>query len=98
MLTFTGETYQNAGVENRAIGKIFTLPATAQNEVVTGKLNVYAVSIYKEEQVNSTPNMMTEKAALKNMVLGRGRSEMSILEGLKDKARILDRRYIFYAQ
>ncbi|MDR1346770.1 MAG: SurA N-terminal domain-containing protein [Bacteroidales bacterium] len=95
MLTFTGEIYQNAGVENSAIGKIFTLPATAQNEVVTGKFNVYAISVYKEEKANSTSDM---KAILRNMVLGGGRNEMSILEGLKDKVPILDRRYVFYAQ
>jgi peptidyl-prolyl cis-trans isomerase D len=97
-LTFTGETYQNAGVENLAIGKIFTLPATAQNEVVAGKANVYALSVYKEDKVAVTPNLMTEKVALKNMVLGRSRNEMTILEGLKDKTNILDRRYIFYVQ
>jgi peptidyl-prolyl cis-trans isomerase D len=97
-LTFTGETYQNAGVENLAIGKIFSLPATAQNEVIVGKTNVYALSIYKEEKVAVTPNLMMEKSALRNMVLGRSRNEMTILEGLKDKANILDRRYIIYNQ
>jgi peptidyl-prolyl cis-trans isomerase D len=98
-LTFAGDISQNAGVENLAIGKIFTLPATTQDEVVVGKNNVYVLSIYKEEKVTATPNLMMEKNALINMVLGgRSRNEMTILEGLKDKTDILDRRHIFYAQ
>jgi len=97
-LTFTGEPYQNANVENIAIGKIFTLPTTAQNEVVAGKNNVYVLSIYKEDKNAVSSNLMIEKAALRNMLLGNKRNEMTILEGLKNNINILDRRYVFYVQ
>ncbi|MEG2071021.1 MAG: hypothetical protein RR034_06575, partial [Bacteroidales bacterium] len=59
---------------------------------------VYVVSI--ADMKNSTPsaNLAIEKALLKNLMLGRARNEMVIIEGLKDKTDILDQRYLFYVQ
>jgi hypothetical protein len=39
---------------------------------------------------------MMEKNALKNAVAGRSRTDNTILEGLKDKANILDQRYLYF--
>jgi peptidyl-prolyl cis-trans isomerase D len=95
-LTFGGETYQNRNIENAAIGKIFSLPL-GKPSVVTGKNNVYAVSIYEmKEPGEPSPNFMMEKNALKNAVAGRSRTDNTILEGLKDKANILDQRYLYF--
>ena len=97
-LTFGGETYQNRGFENAAIGKIFTLPIE-KPVAVTGKNNVYVVSIYEfTEPGEHSLNFMMEKSALKNAVAGRNRSENTILDGLKDKATILDQRHLFFSR
>jgi len=96
MLLFTGETYQNRGIENSAIGKIFALEANTPR-VVTGNNNLYAVSIYEfTETPEPSPNFMREKSMLKNVVAGRSRTENTILEGLKDKATVLDQRYLYF--
>jgi hypothetical protein len=95
-LIFGGESYQNRGVENAAIGKIFTLPI-GKSSVVTGKNNVYAVSVYElSDPTEPSPNYTMEKSSLKNAVAGRGRNDNAILEGLKDKANILDQRYLYF--
>jgi hypothetical protein len=97
-LNFGGETYQNRGIENVAIGKIFGLPV-GKPAVVTGKNNVYVVSVYEfTEAGEPSPNFMMEKSALKNAVAGRGRNENAILEGLKEKATILDQRYLYFSR
>jgi peptidyl-prolyl cis-trans isomerase D len=97
-LTFGGESYQNRGIENAAIGKIFTLPLNKPT-VVVGKNNVYAVSIYEiDEPAEPSPNFTMEKSSLKNVVAGRGRTENTILDGLKDKATVLDQRYLYYTR
>lgn len=95
-LTFAGETYQNAGVENGAIGKIFTLPADRKLEVVSGKNMVYVVSISSFQKVKPSEKLITEKSILRNMLLGRNRNEMVILQGLKDNIDIWDNRGRFY--
>jgi peptidyl-prolyl cis-trans isomerase D len=95
-LTFGGETYQNRNIENGAIGKIFTLPL-AKPSVVTGKNNVYVVSVYEmNEPAEPSANFAMEKSTLKNAVAGRNRTDNTILEGLKDKATILDQRYLYF--
>jgi peptidyl-prolyl cis-trans isomerase D len=97
-LTFGGESYQNRGIENAAIGKIFTLPV-GKPSVVTGKNNVYAVSVYEvNAPADPSPNYAMEKSSLKNVVAGRGRTDNAILDGLKEKANILDQRYLFFAR
>jgi hypothetical protein len=97
-LSFGGESYQNRGIENSAIGKIFALPFEKPT-AVAGKNNVYVVSLYeKSEAGEPSPNYMMEKSALKNAVTGRNRNESVILEGLKDKAIILDQRYLYFSR
>ena len=97
-LFFGGEIYQNRGFENTALGKVFTLPLE-KPAVVTGKNNVYVVSLYEiMEAGEPSPNFVMEKSALKNATAGRNRAENTIMEGLKDKANILDQRYIFNAR
>jgi len=95
-LLFGGETYMNRGIENVALGKIFALE-TNMPTAVAGNNNVYVVSVYEiMEAGEPSPNFMREKSMLKNVVAGRGRNEMSIMEGLKDKATILDQRYLYF--
>jgi len=97
-LNFTGEPYQNRGIENAAIGKIFTLPVKTP-AAVTGRNNAYAVSIYKiNEPGEPSPNYIVERSMLKNTVAGRARNENTILEGLKDRATILDQRYLYFSR
>jgi len=97
-LTFGGESYQNRGIENAAIGKIFALPL-GQPAAVAGKNNVYVVSIYEmNEAAEPSNNFTMEKSSLKNTVAGRNRGDNTILEGLKEKAIILDQRYLYFSR
>ena len=97
-LTFAGESYQNRGIDNVAVGKIFTLPVGAPT-AVTGKNNVYAVSVYEvNEAAAPSPNYNMERSMMQNMVAGRNRSENTIIEGLRDKATILDQRFLYFAR
>jgi len=97
-LSFGGETYQNRNIENAAIGKIFTLPI-GKATVVSGKTSVYAVSIYNfNEAGEPSHNFSMEKTALKNATAGRNRADNAILEGLKEKATILDQRYLYFTR
>jgi hypothetical protein len=97
-LTFGGETYQNRGIENQAIGKIFALPV-GKPTTVTGKNNLYLVSVYEVNQPGEpSPGFAMEKSALRNVVAGRARNESAIMEGLKDKAGIIDQRYLYFAR
>jgi hypothetical protein len=95
-LLFGGESYQNRGIENAAIGKIFTLPVGTP-AAIAGNNNMYVVSILEISTPDeSSPNYMREKSMLKGVVAGRNRSENTILDGLKDKATVLDQRYLYY--
>jgi peptidyl-prolyl cis-trans isomerase D len=97
-LIFGGEVYQNRNVEHAVIGKLFALPA-ATPTAIAGKNNLYLVSIYEQnESGEPSPNFAMEKQALKNAVAGRGRNENAILEGLKEKATILDQRYLYFSR
>jgi peptidyl-prolyl cis-trans isomerase D len=97
-LSFGGEGYQNRGIENVAIGKIFTLPVQKPT-AVTGRNNLYAVSIYNiNEAAEPSANFTMERSMLRNTVAGRGRNENIILEGLKDRANITDQRYLYFAR
>jgi len=98
MLTFGGEPYQNRSIENGAIGKIFALPI-GKATAVSGKNNVYAVSVYAvNEPGEPSPNFAMEKSALRNAVAGRNRADNTILDGLKEKATILDQRHLYFAR
>ena len=97
-LGFGLEFYQNSQVENNAIGKIFALPEGDNVNVVSGKQNVYLVSIHNYQDGTPTPNLYMEKAGLRNIVLGRTRNENVLMQGLKDKMSTLDRRHYFYVK
>ena len=94
--TFAGESYQNYGMDNTAIGKLFADPSTGGNKVISGKNAVYVVSLYNVEDQPASPNLQMEKSMLRNILLGYNRNEMLIIEGLKDKANIWDNRSRFY--
>jgi len=97
-LTFAGESFQNRGIENAAIGKIFTLPVKAPT-AVTGRNNLYAVSVYEIIEAGApSPNYSIERSMLRNTVAGRARNENTILEGLKDQATILDQRHLYFSR
>ncbi|MCL2291017.1 MAG: SurA N-terminal domain-containing protein [Bacteroidetes bacterium] len=97
-LAFAGESYQNRGIENAAIGKIFTLPIGAPT-AVTGRNNLYAVSVYEiNEAAAPSANYAMERSMMQNTVAGRGRSEGAILEGLRDNATIIDQRFLYFSR
>ena len=95
-LGFALDVYQNAQVENKAIGKIFAMQATNTPQVVSGHNNVYLVTIHNFEDGQASPNYSYEKMMLQNIVGGRNRSESTIMEGLKEKTKIFDNRARFY--
>jgi hypothetical protein len=97
-LSFGGESFQNRGIENAAIGKIFTLPVQKPT-AVTGRNNLYAVSIYEiNEAAEPSANLAMERSMMRNTVAGRARNENIILEGLKDRANVTDQRYLYFAR
>ncbi len=85
------------GIENSAIGKIYTLAANSKPNVVSGKDNVYLVSIYNEEKGTATPTLGLEKNVLREVVMGRSRGmQQIVLDELESKITIIDRRHNFY--
>jgi len=97
-LTFTGESFQNRGIENVAIGKIFALPVNTPT-AVTGKHSLFAASIYEMMETGAPSlNYAMERSMLKNTVAGRARSENTIIEGLKDQATVLDQRHLYFSR
>ena len=58
---------------------------------------VYVVSVSSYDKVKPSEKFRMEKNILKNMLLGRNRNEMVILEGLKDNVDIWDNRGRFYS-
>ncbi|MCQ2286627.1 MAG: SurA N-terminal domain-containing protein [Bacteroidales bacterium] len=95
-LGFALDMYQNAQVEDAAVGKIFALSADNKTHVVSGKNAVYLVAIHNMDETTPSPNFTYEKMMLQNIVGGRARSEATIMEGLKEKADIFDNRCRFY--
>jgi hypothetical protein len=60
---------------------------------------LFVVSVYEQNEAGEpSPGYAMEKQSLKNTVAGRGRSENTILEGLKEKATILDQRYLYFTR
>ncbi|MBQ7489243.1 MAG: peptidyl-prolyl cis-trans isomerase [Bacteroidales bacterium] len=95
-LGFALDVYQNAQVENSAIGKIFAMQASNAPQVVSGHNNVYLVAIHNFEESQPSPGYTYEKMMLQNIIGGRNRNEATIMEGLKEKADIFDNRCRFY--
>ncbi len=97
-LTFTADQYQNRGIENEAIPAIFAATPN-QTTVAIGKNAAYIVSVNKVDPAKeATATLDTEKNAARNVVIGRGRSEMGILQGLESKSEIIDQRNLFYSR
>jgi len=96
-LTYLADSYMNRSVEDLAIAKIFSMPANS-SKAVTGMNYVYLVNVSNFNDVPTSPNYTGEKGALRNICVGRGRNEATILQGLKTKAKILDQRHMFYSK
>ncbi|HPE39579.1 MAG TPA: SurA N-terminal domain-containing protein [Bacteroidales bacterium] len=98
MLSFAGEQYQNRGVESSAIGKIFNL-TPGKPTAIYGNLFVYVVQLYNiNEPTEPSDKFQIENMMLRNILLGRERTENTLIEGLKNNLPILDQRFLFYAK
>lgn len=95
MLSFCGDTYMNRGVDSKAIGSIFTLP-TNKPTAVNGNNMVYVVNVQQVNKSTQTPDLNLEKNMLRNVVTGRERNEMTILNYLINNADVMDNRCRFY--
>ena len=96
-LTYLADSYMNRSIEDIAIAKIFAMPANS-SKAVNGKNYVYLVAVNDFVEQPASPNYMGEKSALRNICVGRGRNEATIMQGLKNKAEILDQRSMFYSR
>lgn len=96
-LSYYAESYMNRNIEDIAISKIFNLTPNAP-KAVAGKNYVYMVSVYDFAPVAASQNFMLEKDLLRGIVTGRNRNEAVILQGLRDKVKILDQRFKFYVK
>lgn len=94
-LVFAGDMYQNYGVEGKAIGKIFSLP-TNKATAVNGNNMVYVVNVKEVTKATPTQELNLEKNFLRNLVVGRERNEMTILNYLIQNSKLLDNRSRFY--
>jgi hypothetical protein len=95
VLSFAGDYYQNRGVEGRAIAGIFNAP---KNKPVTvaGKNMVYVVDVKDVQTSDASSNLMAEKNALRNMVMGQGRNESTLIDYFVNNTKIIDNRCRFY--
>ncbi|PKP21974.1 MAG: hypothetical protein CVU04_00260 [Bacteroidetes bacterium HGW-Bacteroidetes-20] len=97
-ITFAGESFQNRQIDNSAIGKIFNL-TPGKPEAVTGTSFVYAVQLYSiGEPAKLSDNLQIEKMMLRNIVLGRMRTEQTLTQSLKEKLNVMDQRFLYYAK
>lgn len=96
-LTYLADSYMNRNIEDVALAQIFAMPANS-SKAVNGKNYVYLVAVNNFVDQPASPNFMGEKSALRNICLGRGRNEATIMQGLKNKAEILDQRSMFYSR
>ncbi len=94
-LFFTGDAYQNRGVEGRAIAGVFNAPKN-KPVAVAGKNMVYAVEVKDVNAGEASPGLMMEKNTLRNMVMGRDRNESTLVEYFVNNTKVLDNRYKFY--
>ena len=96
-LTYLADSYMNRGIEDVAIGQIFGMQANSA-KAVAGKNYAYLVKVNDITETPASPNYVGEKSALRNICIGRGRNEAVIMQGLKNKAEILDQRNMFYSR
>ena len=94
-LSFAGDYYMNRGVDSKAIGQIFNLPANKPT-AVAGNNVAYVVNVMETRDGQATENLMLEKNYLQNAVLGRERNENTLLSYLISQTKILDNRVRFY--
>ena len=57
---------------------------------------VYVVNVMDFHQVEASKDMMPEKFALRNMLMGRERNESTVIEYLVNNTKVVDNRYKFY--
>lgn len=95
VLSFCGDAYMNRGVDSKAIGSIFTLP-TNKPTAVSGNNMVYVVNVQQVNKAAQTSDLVLEKNMLRNIVTGRDRNEMTILNYLINQADVMDNRCRFY--
>lgn len=95
MLNFTGDLYRNRGVDGSAIGKIFSLEEN-KLAAVAGKNMVYVIDVKSKNTNPASQQLMLEKNMLRNEVIGRERSEMTIVNHLINQAKVIDNRCRFY--
>ncbi len=95
VLAFAGDSYQNRGVEGKAVAGVFTAP---KNKPVTlsGKNMVYVMNVKDTHANEASKNLAAEKGALRNMVMGQGRNESTIIEYLVNNTKVIDNRCRFY--
>ena len=94
-LSFAGDYYMNRGVDSKAIGQIFNLPANKPT-AVAGNNVAYVVNVVESRDGQATENLMMEKNYLQNAVLGRERNENTLLGYLINQVKVLDNRVRFY--
>ena len=94
-LSFAGDYYMNRGVDSKAIGQIFNLPANKPT-AVAGNNVAYVVNVVDTRDGQATENLMMEKNYLQNAVLGRERNENTLLSYLINQVKVLDNRVRFY--
>ncbi len=94
-LSFTGDAYQNRNVGSKAIGQIFSLPTNKPTAVHDNNM-VYVVNLAQINDNSASTGYSMEKNILRNEVIGRERSESTIINYLITNANVLDNRYRFY--
>ncbi|MCR4826337.1 MAG: SurA N-terminal domain-containing protein [Bacteroidales bacterium] len=95
MLSFAGDYYMNRGVDSKAIGQIFNLPANKPT-AVCGNNMVYVVNVKEMRDGQASQNLMMEKNYLQSELLGRERNENTLLNYLISQTKVLDNRARFY--
>ncbi len=95
MLSFAGDYYMNRGVDSKAIGQIFNLPANKPT-AVCGNNMVYVVNVKEKRDGQASQNLMMEKNYLQSELLGRERNENTLLNYLISQTKVLDNRARFY--
>jgi hypothetical protein len=94
-LSFAGDYYMNRGVDGKAIGKIFSLPANKPT-AISGNNVAYVVNVKETRDGQASNNLMLEKSYLQNAVLGRERNENVLVNYLVNQLNVIDNRVRFY--
>ena len=95
VLSFAGDYYMNRGVEGKAIGEIFNLPAN-KPAAVAGNNFAYVVNVIENRPAQGNDNIMLQKSYLQNALIGRERNEGTLMNYLTSKMKVLDNRGRFY--